>query len=113
MGNPQTLTTGQKATVGITIMDKGVPPVPVKVLPPGYDVTFESSDPSIVRIEERPDGLNADVYSDGVGTATVTIKGIRPDGTELNGSPDVTEVTVENAEPDSLNATWSAPEPEA
>jgi hypothetical protein len=112
MASPQTLTTDQKIPVGVTIFDKGKPPVPFQTVPDGWDVTFVSSDPAVVRVEERPDGLNADLFSDSVGMATITVSVVKPDGTHLAGSPDVTEVTVKNAEPGNANVTFGAPEPE-
>jgi hypothetical protein len=107
------MTSDQKLPVGVTILDKGGEIVPTLAdLPAGYQVLFESSDPSIVDVNIRPDGLNADLLSDDVGTATITVNVLKPDGTNLAGTPDITDVTVKNAEANSANVTFGAPEPE-
>lgn len=110
MGNPITMTSDQKIPVGVTILDKGGEIF--ATVPPGHTVTFESSDPSVVGVTVRPDGLNADLSSDNIGVSTVTVSALKPDGTHLGGSPDVTEITVAHAEPGSANITFGAPEPE-
>jgi hypothetical protein len=113
MSQPITMTSDQKLAVGVTILDKGGEAFPTfEDLPAGYQVTFESSDPSKVGVTVRPDGLNADLSSDDVGKSTITVSVIKPDGTHLTGSPDATEITVKNAEPGNANITFGAPEPE-
>lgn len=110
MASPVTLMSNQKVAIGIGIVDLGGELFAEK--PPGYDVRFESSNPSVVGVAVRPDGLNADLSSDDIGVAVITVSAQRPDGTHLRGSPDTIEVTVINAEPDAMNLTVGAPEPE-
>lgn len=111
MASPITLLSDQKVAIGIAVADKGGELFTEK--PAGITVTFESSDPSIVGVVVRPDGLNADLSSDNIGTAVVTVSATRDaDGSHLAGSPDTLEVTVVHAEPDSINLTVGAPEPE-
>lgn len=113
MAQPQTMTSDQKLPVGVTILDAGGEPfATLEELPAGSVVTFESSNPSVVGVSVRADGLNADLSSDDIGTATITITALKPDGSHLQGSPDVTEVTVSHAVPGAINVTFGAPEPE-
>jgi hypothetical protein len=111
MSASQKMTTAQTLPVGVTLLGQGTPPIPYTSLDelPGWAVTFESSDPSVVGVVVREDGLNADLTSDNVGTATITITVTKPDGTALAGTPDVTEVTVVNALPGNANVTFGAP----
>jgi hypothetical protein len=110
MASPVQLVSDQKLPIGVTILDKGGEPFASP--PPGTTVTFESSDPTIVGVTVRPDGLNADLSSDNIGVATITVSAVKGNGTHLQGSPDTLEVTVINAEPGSMNLTVGAPEPE-
>jgi hypothetical protein len=110
MAAPMTMTSSQKIPVGVTILDEGGEAF--ATVPEGYTVSFESSNPSVVGVSVRPDGLNADLSSDDIGTSTVTVTVIKPDGSHLNGSPDVTDITVVNAAPNSANVTFGAPEEE-
>lgn len=115
MGNPQTMMSDKRLPVGVTILDSGTPPAPfasIEELPEGSIVTIESSDPDIVGVEMHADGLHADLTSDGIGTSTITISALRPDGSHLANSPSVTEVTVTHAQPGSINVAFGAPEPE-
>lgn len=113
MGNAITLTSDQKIPVGVTILDKGGEAyASMDDMPAGYEVTFESSDPDVIGVHEREDGLNADLSTDNIGTSTLTVSVKGPDGTHLAGSPDTTEITVRNAEPGSANVTFGAPEQE-
>lgn len=106
---PVSMTNTQSLSIGITLKDrKGNI---LKKLPAGGSVRFESSDPSIVSVTPRPDGMNADLGSENAGVATVTVT---PVGLKKgNGSPldevDTVEVTVTDAEPDSLNTTVGSP----
>lgn len=108
--SPVTLTSAQKLAIGFTILDKGGEAF--TFVPPGHVVTFESSDPSVVGVATRPDGLNADLSSDNVGVAIITASAIKPDGTHMPGSPETLEVTVVHADPDGATFTVGAPEPE-
>lgn len=111
MSNPIQLLTNEKAHVSVTILDKGGNQFQdLADAPAGTTVVFESSDPSVLSIEVRPDGLVADVKTNAVGTATVTVTTTKADGSQMNDSPDVTEVTVAHAEPDRQNVSWSAAE---
>jgi len=110
MANPITMTSDQKLAVGVTILDKGGEAF--ATVPPNHAVSFTSSDPSVVGVTVRPDGLNADLSSDNIGTSEVIVSVTKPDGTHLIGSPDATMITVANAEPGSANITFGAPEPE-
>lgn len=110
MASPVTLVSDQKLAIGVTILDKGGEPF--ASVPADHTVTFASSDPSIVGVAVRPDGLNADLSSDGIGVATITVSAQKSDGTHLAGSPDTLEVTVIHAEPGAMNLTVGAPEPE-
>lgn len=110
MASPVTLMSDQKLAIGVTILDKGGEPF--ASVPAGYAVSFVSSDASTVGVIVRPDGLNADLSSDNIGVATITVSAQKPDGTHLAGSPDTLEVTVINAEANSMNLTVGAPEQE-
>lgn len=110
MAQPITMTSDQKLAVGVTILDKGGEIF--ETAPPGYTISFESSDPSIVGVTVRPDGINADLSSDNIGTSTITVTVLKPDGAHLGGSPDSTEITVAHAEAGQANVTFGAPEPE-
>jgi hypothetical protein len=110
MASPITLVSDQKVAIGVTILDKGGEPFASP--PPGTTVTFESSNPSIVGVVVRPDGLNADLSSDDIGVSTITVSAIKGNGTHLEGSPDTLEVTVVNAEVGTMTLTVGAPEPE-
>jgi hypothetical protein len=113
MAEPITMTSAQRVPVGLTILDAGGEKFQTKAdLPEGTVITFESSNPNVVGIEELPSGLNAWLTSDDVGTSSITVRALKPDGTDMPGSPDVTEVTVQHADPDSLNVTFGAPEDE-
>lgn len=113
MANPQTMMSDQKIPVGVTLLDKGGEAYATLAdLPAGSSVTIESSNPTVVGVTMRPDGLNADLSSDDIGTATITITALKPDGSHWGGSPDVTTVNVVHAEPGNVNVTFGAPEPE-
>jgi len=112
MSQPQTMTSDQKLAVGVTILDKGGEAYASIDEASGFTVTFESSNTTVLGVVVRPDGLNADLSSDDIGTSTLTITATRPDGTHLIGSPDMTEITVKNAAPGAINVTFGAPEPE-
>jgi len=110
------MTSAQKMTIGGTILDKGGEEFATladwQAEDPGAQVTFESSEPTVVGIVVREDGLNADLSSDDVGESTITTTATRGDGTHLSGSPDTMVVTVKNAQAESLNMTVGAPEDE-
>jgi len=113
MSQPQTMTSDQKLPVGVTILDAGGEPfASLADMPEGYEVSFESSNPEVVGVTVRPDELNADLSSDGIGTATITVSVKDPEGNHLEGSPDETIVTVAHAAPGAANITFGAPEPE-
>lgn len=110
MSLPQTMTSAQRLPVGVTLLDTGGEAyASLAALPAGSTVTFESSDPTVVGVTMHPDGLNADLSSDNIGTAQITITALKPDGTHWQGSPDVTDVTVVHAEPGAINVTFGAP----
>lgn len=112
MSASQLMTLDQTLPVGVTILGAGTPPVPyasAAELPEGWSVSFESSDATVVGVTVRADGLNADLTSDGIGTATVTVKVTKPDGTFLAGTPDETIVEVRNALPGQANVSFGAP----
>lgn len=112
MSAKQTMTSDQKLPVGVTILDKGGERYNhVNELPPGSVVSIVSSNPSVVGVTMREDGLNADLSSDDIGTAEITID-VVIDGEHLAGVPDVTEVEVIHAAPGSANVTFGAPGPE-
>ena len=110
MANPVQLVSDQKLAIGWTILDAGGEPY--TEVPPGYLIGFSSTDPAIVGVVVRPDGLNADLTTDGIGLARIDASVQKPDGTHLPGSPDSLEVTVVLGEPGSAVFTVGAPEPE-
>lgn len=90
--------------VGVDLFDKDGQPF--ETLPPGVTIEFKSSDPNVVSVEMRPDGLNADLRSGKVGKSTVTVhaNGLTPQ------PPDETiEVNVTNSAPGNLNLRVGAP----
>lgn len=113
MSNPITMTSDQRLPVGVTILDAGGEAFEhFDDLPEGYVVEFKSSNPDVVGVTVRPDGLNADLSSDDVGTSTLTVTVKDPNGNNLPGTPDETVITVAHAAPGSANVTFGAPEPE-
>lgn len=94
----------QLLPVGVDVFDKDGQPF--ATLPSGVTIEFKSSDPSVVSVEIRPDGMNADLRSGKVGASTITVHatGLTPQ------PPDETiEVKVTNSSPGSLNVRVGAP----
>ena len=96
----------QQVAVGITVFDSAIPtPQPytdVSQYPAGVVTTWESSDPSVANVVVRPDGLNADIFSPGIGTAVITVR-------TTNLPEDTYTVTVSRSAPGSQNPTAGAP----
>jgi len=100
------MTTDQEVAIGVVVFDKSRPtPKPflsTADYPAGTKTTFTSSDPAIVEVVVREDGLNADCLSTDVGTAVVTV--------ETTGLPtDTVTFVVTRAAPGSQNLTVGAP----
>jgi hypothetical protein len=102
------MTNTQSLAIGVTILDRRGNTL--TKLPAGASIDFVSSDPKIVSVAKRADGMNADLGSENVGTATITVT---PSGlTKADGSPfesDTVEITVTDAAPNSLNTTVGEP----
>jgi hypothetical protein len=112
MSNQITLTSDQKIAVGVSILDKGGEVIASLADMPGYTVKIESSNTDILGVTMREDGLNADLSTDGIGKANLTVSTTDENGNHLADSPDVTEITIGNAKPGKQNVTFGAPEPE-
>lgn len=113
MSQSQFMLSNERKVVAVSILDKGGEVIQDSdQLPAGWKVSFESSNPDVVGIAVRGDGLTADLSSDNIGTSTITISTTRPDGSHLKDSPDVTELEVRAAEPDAQNVTFSEALPE-
>lgn len=113
MSQPQTMNSAEKQTVSVTLLDEGGERyASLADLPAGSTVTFESSNPAVVGVTVREDGLSAVLSSDDIGSSTITVTALKPDGSHWTNSPDVTEVNVVHAAPGAINVTFSAPEPE-
>lgn len=99
-----TMTDRQMVPVGATILDQDGQPY--AQLPAGVTVKFETSDDTILDVEVQPDGMNANIRSDRVGTATITVS---VEGVDPPIPADTVEITVINSQPGSLNLTVGAP----
>ena len=105
------LTNKQKVSGGVTILDEDGQPF--DTLPEGVQLSFVSSDPAVAEVTVRPDGMNIDIATGKNGNATLTVhvEGMtKPDGSAI--PDDVTNISVVNSSPGSLNFTLGAPEAE-
>lgn len=117
MSGSATLTNKQKVSGGVTILDEDKQPfaslADVVAALPDFKLTFTSSDPSVIGVAVRDDGLNVDLSTGKNGNATLTV---HVDGFKMpNGDPvpdDVTSVAVVNSKPNALNFLLGAPEEE-
>ena len=103
------MTDQQKFPLGVTILDADGKPFAALSDIPGATLDFVSSDPNIVSVAVREDGMNADIGSGNPGTATVTVT---PGGAIANLAGDMVTVQVVNSAPGSINLTVGAPQAE-
>lgn len=98
------MTNKQTLPIGVTLLDQDGQPF--VALPVGATISFVSDNPAVCGVALRPDGMNADITSGLVGTATITIhaEGVTPPVPD-----DMVVVTVVNSAPGSLNVTVGAP----
>ena len=111
MSGSVALTNKQKVSGGVTILDEDGQPF--DALPEGVTLSFVSSNPDVVGVAVRPDGMNVDLSTGRNGNATLTVhvEGMtKPDGSPI--PDDVTNITVVNSKPGALNFTLGAPEDE-
>lgn len=105
------LTNKQKVSGGVSILDEDGQPF--TSLPEGVSLAFTSSDPEVLGVSVRADGMNVDLSTGKNGSAVLTV---HVDGMTMpDGSPipdDVTNVSVVNSKPNALNFTLGAPEDE-
>jgi hypothetical protein len=99
-----TMTNLQKVGAGVSIVDADGQPF--STLPPGVTVDFVSSDPAVAAVTVLADGMNIEVGSGQVGTATVTATATFPDATVFS---DTLAVAVQNSAPGSVNFTVGTP----
>lgn len=98
------MTDRQTLPIGVTLLDQDGQTF--TELPTGASITFVSDNPAVCGVVVRPDGMNADITSGQVGTATVTI---HAEGLATPVADDTVVVTVVNSLPGSLNVTVGAP----
>jgi len=103
---PGTLTMNdkQKAAAGITILDQDGQPL--DALPTGVTAAFKSSDPTVADFAVGPDGMNGEITSGKVGTATVGVDVTFEDGKVVS---DQIVVAVTNSAPGAVNFTAGEP----
>jgi len=101
---PQTvnMTDKQHVGIGVTLLD--VDGQAIASVPAGA-ITFVSDNPSVADAVVDATGLNADVPSGKVGSATITVSGTVGDKTLT----DTVTVNVTNSVPGSLNLTVGTP----
>lgn len=98
------MTDRQHAPAGVTILDEDGQPF--ASLPDGFSLAFNSSDPNVADFTVGPDGMNGDITSGQVGTATITASVNFPDGTL---KADSISVSVTNSAPGVPNFTAGMP----
>lgn len=94
----------QHCPAGVTILDEDGQPF--ASLPDGYTLSFSSSDPSVADFTVGEDGMNGDISSGKVGTATISCSVNAPDGTSQSDS---LSVAVTNSKPGVPNFTAGTP----
>src|SRR5689334_12663932 len=98
------LTDKQHVAAGITILDEDGQPF--ATLPAGVVAAFASSDPAVADFVVGPDGMNGDVTSGKVGSATLTATVTFGDGAT---KVDTLDVVVTNSAPGSVSFTAGTP----
>ena len=103
---PQSVTMNDKQHVsaGVSILDADGQPF--AAVPADMTVAFASDNPAVADFVVGPDGMNGDVTSGQVGTATITATVTFPDSTTLT---DTLAVAVQNSAPGSANFTVGTP----
>ena len=98
------MTDKQTLPVGVTVLDQDNQPF--TELPEGASVTFSSSNEQVCGVTMHEDGMNADITSGKVGTATITV---HAEGFDTTLPDDVISITVKNSAANALNTTVGAP----
>lgn len=99
-----TLSDKQHCPAGVTLTDQDGQPF--AKLPDGYTVTFENSNPDVASFVVGEDGMNGDITSGKVGTASISVTVTAPDGTVQTDS---LSVAVTNSAPGAANFTAGTP----
>ena len=98
------MTDKQHCAAGITILDEDGQAF--AAVPEGMTVTFASDNEAVAGFVVGPDGMNGDVTSGAVGSATITATVTFADASTKT---DTLAVTVTNSAPGSVNFTVGAP----